>query len=66
VRAEPASRARARIILMTGGILMSSVRQLLESVPNSVIAKPFDFAALRDLIRRRSLADAPSPRASRP
>jgi CheY-like chemotaxis protein len=46
----------ARIIFVTGGILMASVHALLEGVPNLVLAKPFDFASLRDLIRRRTLA----------
>lgn len=45
----------SRIVLMTGGIAMPSVQSLLERVPNTVLTKPFDFASLRDFIRRRSL-----------
>lgn len=41
----------ARIVLVTGGILMEKVHQLLETVPNRVLAKPFDFASLREFIR---------------
>lgn len=47
----------ARIVLVTGGILMEKVHQLLETVPNRVLAKPFDFASLREFIRRCALAD---------
>lgn len=56
----------ARIVFVTGGILMTSIREMLEGVPNLVLAKPFDFAGLRDFIRRRTVSDAPAARASRP
>jgi CheY-like chemotaxis protein len=56
----------SRFVLMTGGILLSNLRQMLESVPNLVFTKPFDFAGLRDLIRRLTLAHAAKSRASRP
>jgi two-component system NtrC family sensor kinase len=56
----------ARIVFMTGGILWSHVRELLDAVPNTVIAKPFDLGALRELIRRRTASDPPPKRASRP
>jgi CheY-like chemotaxis protein len=54
----------SRIVLMTGGILMSKLRQMLEGVPNLVFTKPFDFAGLRDLVRRLTLTDAAKSRAS--
>lgn len=44
----------ARIILVTGGIVVPSVEQMLERVPNLVLTKPFDFAGLRDFIRSRA------------
>lgn len=47
----------ARIVFVTGGILMEKVHQLLETVPNLVLAKPFDFASLREFIRGCALAD---------
>lgn len=50
----------SRIVFITGAILLEKVHVLLESVPNAVLAKPFDFAALRDFIRRRTLAEPPS------
>jgi CheY-like chemotaxis protein len=50
----------ARIVFVTGGILLPHVRGLLESVPNSWIEKPIDLEGLRDLVRRRARADAPT------
>ncbi len=44
----------ACIVLMTGGILVTNIAEMLESVPNMVITKPFDFASLREFIRRRA------------
>ncbi len=43
----------ARIVFITGGILVPQVRALLESVPNAWLEKPIDLEGLRDLIRRR-------------
>jgi CheY-like chemotaxis protein len=45
----------ARIVLMTGGIQVANVQMMVESVPNVVLTKPFDFDSLRDFIRRRAL-----------
>ena len=56
----------ARIVFMTGGILWAHVRELLDAVPNTVIAKPFDLGALRELIHRRTASEPPPKRASRP
>jgi CheY-like chemotaxis protein len=53
-----------RIVFVTGGITWAHVRKLLESVPNTVLAKPFDFPALRDLIRRRTVSEPPSRQSS--
>ena len=43
----------ARIVFVTGGIVIAEVRALLESVPNAWLEKPIDVEGLRDLIRRR-------------
>ena len=56
----------ARIVLVTGAVLIPGVRALLDGVPNTVLAKPFDFAGLRELIRRRRRGEAPPRRASNP
>ncbi len=55
----------ARFVFMTGGIILPHVQELLQSTPNIVLAKPFDYGALRELIRRR-LPGAPPRQASRP
>lgn len=44
----------ASIVFMTGGVLVPNIAEMLESVPNMVIAKPFDFASLREFIRSRA------------
>jgi CheY-like chemotaxis protein len=44
----------ARFVFITGGILLPHVQALLDGIPNLVLAKPFDYHALRDLIRRRT------------
>jgi CheY-like chemotaxis protein len=41
-----------RFIFMTGGTLVPEVQALLEVTPSIVLAKPFDFEGLRELIRR--------------
>ncbi len=43
----------ARIVFITGGLLLPRVRQLLDSVPNTCLEKPIDIEGLRELIRRR-------------
>lgn len=43
----------ARIVFITGGLLLPRVRQLLDSVPNTCLEKPLDLEGLRELIRRR-------------
>jgi CheY-like chemotaxis protein len=53
----------ARIVFVTGGILIPHVRSLLETVPNAWIEKPIDLEGLRDLVRRRVRADAATWRA---
>ena len=49
----------ARFIFVTGGILLPHVQTRLEGISNLVLAKPFDFAGLRELIRRRTSVRAP-------
>ncbi len=56
----------ARIVFVTGGILRPDVHALLDGVPNAVLAKPFDFPSLRELIRRRTRSTPPPRRASQP
>jgi CheY-like chemotaxis protein len=53
----------ARVVFVTGGILLPSVRTLLEQVPNAWIEKPIDIEGLRELIRRRVRTETPSWRA---
>jgi CheY-like chemotaxis protein len=53
----------ARIVFVTGGVLLPHVRALLESVPNAWIEKPIDIDGLRELVRRRVRAVRPSWRA---
>jgi CheY-like chemotaxis protein len=43
-----------RFVFITGGILLPHVQTLLDGIPNLVLAKPFDYQALRELIRRRT------------
>ncbi len=43
----------ARIVFITGGIVRTDVRALLERVPNAWLEKPLDIDGLRELIRRR-------------
>jgi DNA-binding NtrC family response regulator len=50
----------ARIVFITGGILLPHVANLLDGVPNLVLEKPLDLEALRELIRRRT-ASQPAP-----
>jgi CheY-like chemotaxis protein len=40
-----------RIVFVTGEVQWNN--PILESVPNTILGKPFDVAALRDFIRRR-------------
>jgi CheY-like chemotaxis protein len=53
----------ARIVFVTGGILLPHVRSLLESVPNAWIEKPIDLEGLRELVRRRVRGETPAWRA---
>jgi CheY-like chemotaxis protein len=53
-----------RIVLATGGIYWDRVNELIDSVPNLVLEKPFDLGALRELIRRRAAGAPPLRRAS--
>jgi hypothetical protein len=48
-----APHVAARIVFMTGGISWEPVRMRLVGTSNLVLEKPFDMAALRELIRRR-------------
>jgi CheY-like chemotaxis protein len=49
----------ARIVFVTGGILLPHVRSLLERAPNAWIEKPIEIEGLRELVRRRTRASAP-------
>jgi CheY-like chemotaxis protein len=43
----------ARIIFITGGLLLPHVRALIDRTPNTCLEKPIDPEGLRELIRRR-------------
>jgi CheY-like chemotaxis protein len=43
----------ARVVFLTGGLLLPEVRSALDGVPNVVLEKPIDLEGLRELIRRR-------------
>jgi DNA-binding NtrC family response regulator len=43
----------ARIVFITGGLTIPSVRALLDRVPNTCLEKPIDVDGLRELIHRR-------------
>jgi DNA-binding NtrC family response regulator len=43
----------ARIVFITGGLLIPQVRALIDRVPNTCLEKPLDLEGLRELIRRR-------------
>ena len=55
-----------RFIFMTGGITRPEVQALLDLTPSIVLAKPFDYGALRELIRRWVPGDPRGRQASRP
>ena len=55
----------ARFVFMTGGILFPEVQELLDHAPSIVLAKPFDYGALKELIRRRVLGQPLRRQASR-
>lgn len=57
--AKVAPDVAARIIFVTGGILLPHVQGRLDGMTNLVLAKPFDFGALRELIRRRTSVRSP-------
>jgi len=44
----------SRFVFITGGVVHEPSRRFLASVPNQVLYKPFDLAAVRDLVRRCS------------
>jgi len=56
----------ARFVFMTGGVLLPELQALLDDTSSIVLAKPFDYEALRELIRRRVPADPRRRQASRP
>ena len=56
----------ARFIFMTGGIREPELQALLDVTPSIVLAKPFDYGALRELIRRWASGELPRRQASRP
>jgi CheY-like chemotaxis protein len=46
------SRLVERFVFLTGGAFTGAARQFLERVPNPRLEKPFDTAALREIVRR--------------
>jgi CheY-like chemotaxis protein len=66
-RVERVSPEQAtRFVFMTGGILLPEVQRLLDLTPSIVLAKPFDYGALRELIRRWVPGEPRRRQASRP
>jgi CheY-like chemotaxis protein len=57
---EVVAEQAARIVFITGGILLPSVRALLEQVPNAWIEKPIDVEGLREFVRRRVRSESPA------
>lgn len=49
----------ARLVFVTAGIVEEDVRAALDGLPNQVLTKPFDFDALRELVRRRTRSEPP-------
>jgi len=43
----------ARLVFVTGGLVLPEVRSMLDRVSNAVLEKPIDLDGLRELIRRR-------------
>jgi CheY-like chemotaxis protein len=43
----------ARVVFITGGLIVPEVRSMLDHVANTVLEKPIDLDGLRELIRRR-------------
>jgi DNA-binding NarL/FixJ family response regulator len=56
----------ARFVFMTGGIRQPEVQAVLDLTPSIVLAKPFDYGALRELIRRWAAGEPRRRQASRP
>ncbi|HEY1693622.1 MAG TPA: response regulator [Polyangiaceae bacterium] len=54
-----------RIVFVTGGIVLEHLRRRMAEVPNTVLEKPFDFASLREMIRRRTSSRPPPRRTAR-
>jgi CheY-like chemotaxis protein/anti-sigma regulatory factor (Ser/Thr protein kinase) len=53
-----------RVIFLSGGAFTASARQLLQSVPNLSVQKPFDSSGLRALVRERLVRDSRPPTAA--
>lgn len=58
---EHAPFVAARFVFMAGGSLTSRLQELLGSLPNPVLCKPFGLDDLREMIRERT-SSAPEPR----
>jgi PAS domain S-box-containing protein len=57
--AATAPELAARFVFLTGGAFTSDARAFLDRVPNPMVEKPFDPAALRELVNK--LVNAPGP-----
>ncbi|MGH7298379.1 MAG: response regulator [Polyangiaceae bacterium] len=53
-----------RIVFVTGGVVLEPLRHRIAELPNTVLEKPFDFAALREMIRRRTSSGLPPRQAA--
>lgn len=54
-----------RIVFMTGGAFTPRGREFLDRIPNDQLEKPFELAAIRQLVRKRVSDRKASKRASR-
>jgi len=51
--AERSPETARRVVFTSGGVTDPTVRDFLDSVPNELLAKPFDQARIRNLVRAR-------------
>jgi CheY-like chemotaxis protein len=42
-----------RVVFMTGGAFNATAQQFLAQVPNPHVAKPFDLATIREIVKAR-------------
>jgi CheY-like chemotaxis protein len=60
-----AANVAAKVVFITGDVSRPDVRAFLARVPNGLIQKPFDPAALRAFVARMMSSDRPPARSAR-